>query len=135
MSPSWTGVIKRRCKLACKRLFIASGQFGESQTPRKAELFEVAWTEQRTWSKFTYGHVLFEAAIYGERHTVRCSEAKSNCCIAYLVQVYLRTLWRKPNTEEKRSFFEVAWTEQRTWSKFTYDHVLFEAAIYGESRT
>lgn len=46
----------------------------------------------------------FEAAIYGERHTVRCSEAKSNCCIAYLVQVYLRTLWRKPNTEESRAF-------------------------------
>lgn len=25
--------------------------------------------------------------------------------------------------------------EKRTWSKFTYKHVLFEVSIYGESQT
>ena len=39
----------RRCKLACKRLIFTSGQFGESQTPRKAKLFEVAWTKNAAW--------------------------------------------------------------------------------------
>lgn len=38
---SWKG----RCKLACKSPLIVSGRFGESQTPRKTEFFEVAWTE------------------------------------------------------------------------------------------
>ena len=36
---------KGRCKLACKSPLIVSGRFGESQTPRKTEFFEVDWTE------------------------------------------------------------------------------------------
>ena len=51
----------------------------------KAELFRGAWTDQRN-------------------HRQACLQASPYCeC----------PIWRKPNTEEKRSFFEVAWTEKR----------------------
>ena len=51
----------------------------------KAELFRGAWTGQRNHRKLSCKCLL-----------------NSKCPI-----------WRKPNTEEKRSFFEVAWTGQR----------------------
>ena len=78
MSPGWTGVIRRRCKLACKRLLIASVQFGESQTPRKSGAFS-RWPGRvsGTVGKLACKRLLIASVQFGESQTPRKSKAFS----------------------------------------------------------
>lgn len=73
------------------------------------------WDEEKTLREACLLQSLFRCTNI--RRKPYMSETKcSECCTAYEW-----TIWREPNTEEKRSFFEVAWT--------------YHMATYGESRT
>ena len=61
---------------------------------------------------------------------MRCSEAESSCCIAYLLQVYLQTLLlrmddlAKAKHREKQRFSKWAWTGQDSRSRQRDDVML-----------
>lgn len=86
-------------------------------------LLKICWSiesgqqnEEKTLRKLVYGRAFFEVLISGESRTTDGHEVSGGCCPAMQAGLqeplfYECTIWRKPNTEEKRSFFEVAWTK------------------------
>jgi len=73
----------------------------------KAQLFRGAWTGQRN-------------------HRQACLQASPYCeC----------PIWRKPNTEEKRSFFEVPGRDSGTIGKLACKRLLIASVQFGESQT